>query len=131
MPLLCVGERRSPTAIARGWTWQDGRLAAKTLADALGALGLHYGQGYVCWNLFDDQGRWSQTHLDGIRDCAASGWQIVALGRVVARALRAAHIPHVALVHPAARGRIRQRARYQAHVASILQPLLRAGATRA
>lgn len=125
MPLLCVGERRSPTAIARGWTWQDGRLAAKTLADAMGALGLQYGHDYVCCNLYDDQGRWSQTQLDGIQHFATSGWQIVALGRVVARALTAAHILHVALVHPAARGPIRGRARYQAHVASILQPLLR------
>src|SRR5207245_1227056 len=33
--ILFVGERRSPTAIRMGWTWASGRLAARTLYDAL------------------------------------------------------------------------------------------------
>ena len=38
MKILFVGEKRSPTAIAKGWTWADRRLAGKQLVDALGNL---------------------------------------------------------------------------------------------
>jgi hypothetical protein len=122
--LLCVGERRSATAIARGWTWADGRLAARTLHAALGALGLRYGRDYTCCNILDDDGVFHTDQMRGIAAFAQEGWQIVALGHVAARYLTAYGIPHLCLIHPAARGAIRRQARYQAHVASLLQPCL-------
>ncbi|MGH2356306.1 MAG: hypothetical protein ACRDJN_32270, partial [Chloroflexota bacterium] len=45
---------------------------------------------------------------------------IVGMGRLVQRVLAAAGIPHRALIHPAARGAIRQTACYRAHVAAVL-----------
>lgn len=38
--LMFVGERRSQSAIRMGVHWEDGRLAAKQLFDALLALGI-------------------------------------------------------------------------------------------
>lgn len=67
--LVFIGECRSLTAQRKGWTWKDGRLAAKPLFEV------------------------------GFR--------------------------HIALVHPAARGRIRKRERYHAHVKERLAPALR------
>ena len=119
---LCVGEKRSLTAIARGWTWADGHLAARTLHAAMGTLGLEYGHDYMCCNLCDDHGTASPSQLAGIRSFHLDGWQIVALGQVAARVLTAAAIPHLCLIHPAARGAIRRRDRYQAHVAAVLSP---------
>jgi hypothetical protein len=124
MKFLCVGERRSVTAIRRGWTWADGHLAARTLRQAMHGLGLSYGYHYVCTNILDDDGVWSTHTMNSIADMEAKGWKIVALGKEAARYLSAYEITHVTLVHPAARGAIRKRERYDAHVAAILQPLL-------
>ena len=33
--VLFIGEEKSPTAIRKGWSWEDGRLAAKQLFDGL------------------------------------------------------------------------------------------------
>jgi hypothetical protein len=46
----------------------------------------------------------------------------VALGRRVSSELARRDVDHVALVHPAARGRIRKRERYIAHVQERLSP---------
>lgn len=91
---IFIGERRSQTAIERGWTWADGRLAAKTLSDALAPLGLRYNKGYICLNLLDDRGVFSTRTIRQFR------------------------------THPAARGAIRQRTAYQTHVREALSPLL-------
>lgn len=117
-----VGERRSPRAIALGVTWQDGRLAAKTLHDALRSLGLDPArQIYV--NLFRENG--SRAVDEGVlRTLHAldnAGVTIVAMGRAVQAALRRAGLPHRRMIHPAARGLIRARATYQAHVAAVLR----------
>jgi hypothetical protein len=58
--------------------------------------------------------------LARLRMLAADGVAIVALGRLVDRALQRAGVEHHQLIHPAARGAIRARAAYQAHVASVL-----------
>lgn len=114
---LFVGERRSPTAIARGWTWRDGRLAAKQLHDALRATGIDPDSDACAYvNLWTDGGRAMFERLRKKSD----GRVIVALGSLVADALRAASVPHVALVHPAARGKIRKKARYAEHVRAAL-----------
>ena len=116
-----VGERRSATAIARGLRWEDGRLAARTLHDALRALGVDPGA-HRFLNLFRDDtpGVIDPTALAQLRALAREGWVIVGLGRIVQAALVREGVKHRPMVHPAARGVIRTRAYYQAHVARIL-----------
>lgn len=126
--ILFVGEQRSATAIARGWSWRDGRLAAKTLFDALATIAVAGAdQQYV--NLWaDDVDMVLETVSPGrramLRREARAGRVIVALGARVAAGLRDLGIAHVPLTHPAARGWIRGRARYAAHVAATLGPAL-------
>lgn len=114
-----VGEQRSPTAIRRGWTWKDGRLAAKTLHEALRAAGIEPArQVYV--NLWSDGG---ELNLDVVAELLVldrARLTLVALGRRVADNLARFGVSHVEMVHPAARGSIRRSERYQAHVASVL-----------
>jgi hypothetical protein len=128
-----VGERPSTRARQMRVTWQDGRLAAKPLHTALRACGISpEAQRYL--NLFWTHGPLTvkQTALRRVQCLARAGLTIVALGRRVAQALDAAGIPHLRLVHPAARGHIRNTARYGAHVRATLSATLevpaRAGA---
>lgn len=116
-----VGEKRSRKAIALGVTWEDGRLAAKTLHEALRAVGLDPDEQRFL-NLYLDHlpGVVNPDALDQIRKLLRDGWVIVGLGRVVQAGLKRLGIPHRPLVHPAARGAIRSRARYQRHVAWVL-----------
>jgi len=122
-----VGECRSMTAIRKGWSWQDGRLAAKPLFEALSAMGIDpHEQSFM--NLYNDppanhRGKFAPKvndgHASSIRGVV--GFRvIVALGKRVSDELARLGIDHVALVHPAARGRIRKRERYVAHVAAKL-----------
>lgn len=111
---LFIGERPSATAIAKRWTWRDGRLAAKQLFDGLRACGIDP-QVQVFENLF-------QLRRDAVRPGilnrlrSAEGCTIVAMGQLVSRRLTAAGIAHVTIVHPAARGRIRGKYVYAAHL---------------
>jgi hypothetical protein len=119
---IFVGERRSQRAIQMGVRWEHGRLCARTLHAALRAIGLApEEQAYV--NLYFDA---EPPALDGaalarLRALAAEGVEIVGLGRIVQRALARAGVDHRQLTHPAARGAIRARAAYQAHVATVLR----------
>ena len=106
-------------------TWQDGRLAAKPLHTALRACGISpVAQIYL--NLFRTHGPLTvkQTALRRLRRVERAGLTIVALGRRVAQALDAAGIPHLRLVHPAARGPMRKTTRYCAHVRATLSAAL-------
>jgi len=74
-------------------------------------------------NLFQDRDdRWEPDPevLAHLLQLAATGATIVALGQRVHRVFDRAQLEHLHAVHPAARGRIRARARYQAHVAAVL-----------
>ncbi len=116
-----VGERRSRRAIQLGVRWEHGRLCARTLHAALRAVGLApEEQGYI--NLYSDAEppALDEAVLARLQALAAEGVEIVALGRLVHRALERAGVSHRQLIHPAARGAIRARAAYQAHVASVL-----------
>lgn len=132
--ILFVGECRSITAQRKGWTWFDGRLAAKPLFEALQAMGVDpKAHDYV--NLWDDNIE-GATYRPGhpvailgetiklIMARKVQGHIIVALGKRVSGELAKRGIVHVALVHPAARGAIRKRERYHAHVAETLGPKL-------
>ena len=106
---LFVGERPSPTAALRGWTWQHGRLCAKQLFDALRAADLDpAAQRYE--NLFvrsKDILNWK-----AVKRIRSSSATIVAMGRKVAAALTKLGVPHRMIPHPAARGKIRLKRRY-------------------
>lgn len=121
-----VGESRSATAIRAGWTWKDGRLAAKPLFEALLAMGIDPQlQEFV--NLWYDKPRrpgstWKpQLNAGIICGLRATPWIKIALGKRVSEQLTKLGIDHVAIVHPAARGRIRKRHRYIKHVADKLE----------
>jgi hypothetical protein len=120
-----VGERRSARAIAMDVFWEDGRLTARTLHAALRAAGLDLNR-QRSLNLFaDDPARLALLRHWTAR--ARPRAAVVALGRRVQRALDEAGIPHRALIHPAARGAVRRRDRYQAHVAAVLGARARGG----
>jgi hypothetical protein len=120
--LVFVGERRSERARQIGASWERGGLCANTLHGALRACGIDPSSVVFC-NLFQEGTgvlHIDQVALAQVRALAADGATIVALGRGVQRALGREGVGFLALVHPAARGRIRARARYRAHVADVL-----------
>lgn len=116
-----VGEKRSDTAIRRGWTWLDGHLAARTLHRALKNVGLDP-QWHVYMNLFRDGDGYELVlfEVDMLRSLAGQGYTVVGMGRRVQAELERLGIEHRKLVHPAARGSIRASAEYDRHVAFVL-----------
>lgn len=124
--LLFVGECRSITAQRKGWTWKDGRLAAKPLFEALEAMGVNP-RAHEYMNLWLDgvapeHQSVVPSKIARINARRLDGAVVVALGKRVSKELAKRGVTHVALVHPAARGKIRKRARYVAHVAERLGP---------
>lgn len=127
--LIFVGECRSITAQRKGWTWADGRLAAKPLFEALAAMGIDPGV-HEYANLWTDNASGTtnanlkpgilRSTLDRIKARRSEGGVVVALGKRVSVELSRRGIVHVALVHPAARGAIRKRERHHAHVRTQL-----------
>lgn len=120
-----VGERPSRRAVAIGATWHNGKLAACTLWSALRALGLDPEEHDYC-NIWMDAepGAQDRKHEESalilVRTYAEHGRTIVGMGAIVGGWLDAHAVPHRKLIHPAARGAIRRRERYQAHVAAVL-----------
>src|SRR5581483_4820164 len=79
-----IGEKPSPRAIKIGANWLNGKLAAKTLHDALYACGIDpLQQRYI--NLFGDNPAAPSAEIVSrirlIRALSRKGYQIVALGR--------------------------------------------------
>ena len=119
--ILFVGECRSLTAIRMSWTWKDGRLAAKTLFEALRGMGLDpLAHDFV--NLWTDPPLAPCITAHRKAMLRSTKKLIVALGKKVSDGLTNLSIEHVALIHPAARGKIRGRGRYAKHVKKILGP---------
>lgn len=119
MSYLFVGEKRSPTAIKMNVTWWDGRLCAKNLHEALAEAGVDI-RSCAFTNAYHDDGR-EDTHLQTrVNVTLARGHRVVALGQRASRRLQDLGVEHLVLIHPAARGSIRKRERYHAHVASVL-----------
>jgi hypothetical protein len=113
--IVFVGDRRSKLAVKKGVRWQDGRLAAKQLFDALAHAGIDKDRcAFVNW--FERGGPTKIRRL-----ASDEGAIVVGMGRKVQAALRRAKIEHLELVHPAARGAIRKKERYLAHVAEVLK----------
>jgi hypothetical protein len=111
MNMLFVGEKRSELAKKRDVRWEDGALAAKQLFDALETCGIDP-QTCQFANWFEDGKRTFIRQYDGI---------VIGMGQVVQRALTEAGVTHFPMVHPAARGRIRKKERYAAHVRGVLE----------
>jgi uracil-DNA glycosylase len=123
--ILFIGEKPSPLAFKKGWTWRDKRLASKTLHDALAANGLSRKLDVDFYNLFGDEPdaaeRAEDTRLlEIMRRRLAEGRQIVALGQKVHRLLDKAGVVHVTVRHPAARGAGRSTKVYNDHVKEVL-----------
>lgn len=121
---LFVGERPSHRAEQIGANWRNGKLAGKTLREALLALNLnpaahHYLNLYPHARSLEDV-VWEEATCCEIVRYAGRGYLIVGLGQIVSERLRANGIPHLSMIHPAARGAIRKTERYQAHVAMTL-----------
>jgi hypothetical protein len=117
---LFLGVRRSPLAIARGWTWRDGRLCARTLFEALEACGIDpHAQHYANW--FELTTKQRRVLLARARN---QGLTVVALGKQVAEELDSApwlyYARSLKLRHPAARGLGRIRDNYHTHVRGVL-----------
>jgi hypothetical protein len=114
-----LGERPSQKALDMNVRWEHGRLAAKQLFDALEACGIEpsrcrFGNVFLT-NLERSPTRkpWLRRT---IRRAVSRGETIVALGRLASSVLAGLNVEHVAVVHPAARGRIRKKERYAAHI---------------
>jgi hypothetical protein len=109
--MLFVGEKKSPLAIKRGWSWKDGHLAAKQLFDALEACGINpHDCQFANW--FDMRNRALIRNHKGPR---------FAMGRVVQNAMKKAGVPFIPIVHPAARGRIRKKELYNKHIKEAVE----------
>lgn len=122
---IFVGERPSRTAVRRGWTWEHGRLAAKSLHDALASIGIDPAeQKYV--NLFGDDCERDagcdeiNERIVLIRRLNHRRYKVVGMGRRVCQRLREAEVVHLSMRHPAARGRLRRRELYTSHVRETL-----------
>ena len=122
---LFVGERPSRRALRIGATWQNGKLAGKTLRESLRAAGVDpEAQRFL--NLY----RYAEpSRFDPVREAAVCraitrfirrGFRVVALGKLVSRRLRLHGLAHLTMIHPAARGPGRRRDLYHAHVAETL-----------
>jgi hypothetical protein len=123
---LFIGEKPSPMADTKDRVWADGGLAAKQLFDGLRANEIDP-EKCVFFNLFGDHAEADERvhaitpRVQIIKSLArANRLQIVAMGNKVANHLRYFQIDHRAIVHPAARGAIRGKEVYAAHIAERL-----------
>lgn len=113
--IIFVGEEPSQTAIKMGVTWNDGRLSAKQLFDAFEANGFDYSQ-VEFDNLFKNK----KVRKMFLKKLKKEQRPIVAMGRKVQKVLEANGIAHTKMVHPAARGSIRRKDKYAAHVGEVI-----------
>jgi hypothetical protein len=110
---LFVGEKKSNRAVQMRVSWRDGRLAAKQLFDALHACGIDPTDcDFANWLNMRDRKK--------IYNAYADGTSIVGMGQIVQNGLTRSNISHIKIVHPAARGRIRGKALYKAHIRKML-----------
>ncbi len=118
-----IGERPSNKALKMGVSWEDGRLAAKQLFDALRANGIEpEKQVYINWFETSLGPFIPKTYIENsVMRLLLCGNTLVAMGKRVAKELEVNGIPHLVIVHPAARGKIRKKNRYANHVGKVLK----------
>jgi hypothetical protein len=115
---LFIGEKRSDLAIKMNVRWEDGRLAAKQLFDALFFCGINPKHCKFI-NLFEplrDQGICYDSHLFWINALSVNQFIPVAMGNKVSKQLNKMGVKHIKIVHPAAKGLIRKKENYINHV---------------
>ncbi len=122
MTYLFVGERPSPTAAMKGLAWEDGKLCAKQLFDALRATGIDPSS-HKYDNVFVADATGPEVvcpkAIRRIRRAHQAGLVVVCMGKKVGRVL--AGLPGALhIVHPAARGHIRAKERYAFHIKEVL-----------
>lgn len=110
--MIFVGEKPSARAKQLGVTWQSGGLAARPLHEALRAAGLNPAS--------VDFANWFAGGKGRVRRAIREGRIVVAMGRRVQNALTRERIHFIPIIHPAARGTIRKREVYVAHVLAAL-----------
>lgn len=115
--ILFVGEEPSKTAIEKGWKWGDDHLCSKTLLEALDAAEFPRDQANF-ENIFYE-GVINKENIRRVR-VRAMKKPVVAMGRKVENALNQHGVPHIPMIHPAARGEIRKKELYQSHVKEII-----------
>lgn len=109
--MLFVGEKRSEKAVKMGVRWEDGKLAAKQLFDALKANGIDPSTcKFINW--FEKGTKNKIKSYDGV---------VFGMGRKVQEALAKSGVEHIPIVHPAARGKIRKKERYTEHIKEVLE----------
>jgi len=125
MKYLFVGEKRSRKARQMKVTWESGKLAAKTLQKALSFSGISLDDcGFI--NILQENLEFnliSNTNLRKIKSHVNKGVKIIAMGKLVQRHLANKNIPHISIVHPAARGKIRKTELYNQHLYQTFQKL--------
>jgi hypothetical protein len=122
MKYLFIGEQRSSRAIKMNVRLEDGRLAAKQLFDALDHCKISRTHCKFI-NLFEslEEQNISLTHHDVYLVMAQSdGFQLVGMGEKVSKELNSRGFHHIKIIHPAARGKIRKKERYFAHIQNQL-----------
>ena len=121
MALLFVGEKRSQRAIDLGYSWDDGRLAGCTLLAALEACGYSRTiRDFKIVNAYLDNGSENTQARDLARTLHGKGWLVIGMGHAAQHMLDVWRVPYRPMIHPAARGAIRKRERYHAHVRAVL-----------
>jgi hypothetical protein len=112
MNYIFVGEKRSENAIKHGYTWQHGKSTAKFLFDALRTVGIDPGEQFFC-NLYFDDGTLDGTMVEYL---TGTDLKVVGMGKKVQKTLEDYLIPYIGIVHPAARGKYKQRETYALHL---------------
>lgn len=123
MKYLFIGEARSERAVKMNVRWEDGRLAAKQLFDALDHCGIDKSKCKFI-NLFEplrQQGILHDSHLFWITALGVNGFKPVAMGNKVSAALNKMGVNHIKIVHPAAKGTIRKKENYFNHIKTKLK----------
>jgi len=94
--------------------WQDGRLAAKQLFDALSGVGIDPGKcQFLNW--------WERGSRRRVAEHLCRGGLVVAMGRKVQGELEKKRVACLGFIHPAARGAIRKKGVYRDHIRSAVR----------
>ena len=118
--LLFVGQERSKLAQERGVYWEDEAQCANQLFRALRANNINP-QKCSFVNLFTDESdgvKYSDKTINkkGLNKVYKWVGEIVGMGSLVHKKLHELKIPHIQIVHPSARGKIRAKAVYTQHI---------------
>ena len=116
--ILFIGEEPSKTATEKAWKWGDMHLCSKTLLEAFDAAGFPHNQANF-ENIFEN-GEVKKEVVRKVRVRAMSK-PVVAMGKKVQKVLNSHGIPHIPMIHPAARGEIRKTENFQAHVQEVIE----------